>query len=84
VEGYRVHYGSEPSSYTSHVDVGIPSKDDSGAFVYELEVPASEPVYVAVTAYDRAGLESDFSNEKVRAAPIERLGRPGQPVPVLD
>jgi hypothetical protein len=55
VTGYRVHYGTAPGNYTSHVDVGnVTSCVISGL---------SEGVtyYFAATAYDSSDDESDYS-----------------------
>jgi len=55
VTGYRVHYGTAPGNYTSHVDVGnVTSCVISGL---------SEGVtyYFAATAYDSSDNESDYS-----------------------
>lgn len=66
VDGYKVYYGPSSGSYTSSVDVGIPGTDSQGAYFYNLTVPDTETVYIAVTAYV-GSQESPFSNEKVRA-----------------
>ena len=55
VTGYRVHYGTAPGNYTSHVDVGnVTSCVISGL---------SEGVtyYFSATAYDGDGNESEYS-----------------------
>jgi len=55
VTGYKVHYGTAPGNYTSHVDVGnVTSCVISGL---------SEGVtyYFAATAYDGSGNQSDYS-----------------------
>ena len=54
--GYRLHYGTESGKYLYVVDVG---KYTSA----ELDDLAPDTWYVAVTAYDYLGNESDFSNE---------------------
>jgi hypothetical protein len=76
VDGYRVYYGSASRAYSWHVDVGTPSTDSEGAFVYDLEVDDTATVYVAVKAY-AGSLESPYSNERVRI-PSEDPG-PGDP-----
>ena len=56
VTGYRVHYGTAPASYTSHVDVGnITSCVISGLL-------DGLTYYFAATAYDGSGNESDYSS----------------------
>lgn len=75
VDGYHVHYGIESEVYAWQIDVGTPDTDADGNFVYDLDVPDTATVYVAVTAY--AGtLESDFSNERMRS-PSEDPGSGG-------
>ncbi|MBE7499936.1 MAG: fibronectin type III domain-containing protein [Verrucomicrobiales bacterium] len=57
VVGYKLHWGGASGTYTSHLDVGN---------VLTATVPGLEPAvtyYFAATAYDGAGLESDYSNE---------------------
>jgi hypothetical protein len=57
VAGYKVYYGTSPGNYTDSVDVGnvteVRLKNLSPGLAY----------YLAVTAYDRAGNESGFSDE---------------------
>jgi hypothetical protein len=84
-DGYRVHYGTETGVYTSHIDVEIPATDPGEAhavFVYDLDVPDTETVYVAVTAYAE-GLESIPSNEQKRSPSEGTIGKPGRPMLVL-
>ena len=57
VTGYNVHYGTSPSNYANHVNVGNVTQ-------YSLDnLPLQEGVlyYLAVTAYNTAG-ESGYSN----------------------
>lgn len=55
VTGYRVHYGTVPGSYTSHVDMGnVNSCVVSGLL-------DGVTYYFAATAYDGDGNESDYS-----------------------
>jgi hypothetical protein len=67
VAGFRVHYGLTSGVYLASVNVGVPAKDSSGAYVYPLSLTLLDTVYVSVTAYDADGVSSPFSNEKVRA-----------------
>jgi hypothetical protein len=55
VAGYRVYRGTEPRSYKTSFDAGIAT-----AFTNDFPLGLH---YLAVTAYDRDGLESDFSDE---------------------
>lgn len=64
VTGYRIHYGLASRDYTATVDAGIPPVSD-GVFETAVEVPATENVYIAVTAYNEEA-ESLLSNEICR------------------
>jgi Malectin domain len=55
--GYVIHYGSASRQYTATVDVG----NTTTAALSALDL--AKVYYMAVTAYDDAGDESDFSNE---------------------
>lgn len=52
--GYRVYFGETSRGYTEVVDVGNTVMHF---------VPNEKPGFLAVTAYDTDGLESDFSEE---------------------
>jgi hypothetical protein len=59
--GYTIHYGGASRQYTAMVNVG-------GGDTTTAALSAMDPAklyYVAVTAYDDAGHESDFSNEVI-------------------
>ncbi len=57
VTGYRLHYGGATRAYTNVIDVGqVTSRT-------VLNVVAGATYYFAVTAYNAAGLNSDFSTE---------------------
>jgi len=55
VTGYRVHYGTSPGSYTSHIDVGNTTSCVISGLVEGLTY------YFAASAYDGSGNESDYS-----------------------
>src|SRR5262245_47021984 len=57
VTGYMVHVGSQPGSYTQHIDVGL-----STAFAFSSAV-AGQQYCFAVSAYVAGPLEGPFSNE---------------------
>jgi Malectin domain/Fibronectin type III domain len=57
VAGYKVYYGNASQTYSSSVNVG----NTTTAALSGLD--QSEVYYLAVTAYDVDGNESDFSNE---------------------
>jgi hypothetical protein len=61
--GYRIHYGLLSDQYSNSVDVG----NQTSYTLSNLE--DGETYYLAATAYDRDGNESDFSNEVVYSAP---------------
>lgn len=54
--GYRLYYGTQPGNYSNVLNVG----DFTSAQLSDL---GSGTWYLAVTAYDTYGNESDFSNE---------------------
>jgi hypothetical protein len=57
IAGYKVYVGTKSRAYSYWVDVGnITSCTVDG-------LPPRNVYYVAVTAYDQSGAESDFSNE---------------------
>ena len=61
--GYKIYYGLLSDQYSSSVDVGNQTS-------YTLSnLPDGKTYYMAATAYDREGYESDFSNEVVFNAP---------------
>ncbi|NIM98615.1 MAG: hypothetical protein GTO24_11210 [candidate division Zixibacteria bacterium] len=55
--GYIVYYGSSPGNYTESVNVGKTTS------VRITGLPTSKEYFVALTAYDVSGNESDFSAE---------------------
>jgi len=66
VDGFKLHYGSSPGSYTTTVDVGRPAPT-SGVFSYNLTVADTATVYVVMTAYGSGFLESNYSSAKTLA-----------------
>jgi hypothetical protein len=75
VAGFKIYVGNAPGVYQTTLDVGMPAAS-AGVFSYSLQVPDANTVYVAVSAYDAAGLDSPRSNEQQR---LGQLGTPGQP-----
>ncbi len=57
LKGYKVYIGNESGDYTSIVDVGNTTQ---GRVINLLE---GVNYYIAITAYDEVGNESDFSDE---------------------
>jgi hypothetical protein len=69
VAGYRIYYGNATKSYTSAVSVGK---------VTQATLSGMDPAatyYIALTAFDAAGNESDFSNE-INFSDASSSGRP--------
>lgn len=55
--GYVVYYGTSSGNYTDWIDVG------NTASVRIKDLPADREYFIALTAYDVHGNESDFSSE---------------------
>jgi hypothetical protein len=66
VDNFKLYWGSASGSYTSSLSLGVPVKDSTGAYFYDLVVPDTQTIYVTVTALS-GGLESVRSNEISRA-----------------
>lgn len=58
LSGYKIHYGDAPQSYTETIAVSNP-----GLTRYVLESMPAGTHYVAMTAYNASGAESDYSDE---------------------
>ena len=58
LSGYKIHYGIQARNYTSSVSV-----NSAGITRYELDSLPKGTVYLAMTAVNAAGAESDFSSE---------------------
>lgn len=58
LSGYRIHYGAESQNYTDSVAVKNPGLT---RFVLEQLPPGTH--FIAMTAYNAAGAESEFSRE---------------------
>lgn len=67
VKGFRIYWGTRSRHYTQSVDTGPIASSSSGVYTYSIDVPDSAVIYVAVTAYDQAGRESAYSNERQRS-----------------
>lgn len=89
-EGFRVYVGPSEGNYTKSADAGLPPLRSDGTYAVRIWVPDGETVWVAVRAYNSAGM-SPFSNAQERVPEteeppiepdvptVEPLGRPGQP-----
>jgi fibronectin type 3 domain-containing protein len=66
VVGYRVYWGTASRSYQAR-GTGTPANADNSHVVGNLR--SGRTYYFAVTAYDGAGTESDFSAEATKTTP---------------
>jgi hypothetical protein len=64
VTGYRLHYGTNSGSYQFTADVGIATN------VTLAGLNEGREYYIAATAYNADGVESDFSNEAIGVTPF--------------
>ena len=64
ISGYKVYFGIESGNYTDSIDVGNITTATIDSLIEGMTY------YFAVTAYNEAGLESDYSNEVVFGVPI--------------
>ena len=70
VDGYRVHVGVAPGSYTSAIDLGPVAPDASGVGHANVTLADGQAYYVALSAYNAVG-ESPLSNEHRVVAPCD-------------
>ena len=64
LKGYKIYYGPSNSNYTNTTDVG------NQVTYTVIGLMPGETYYFAATAYNTAGLESDYSNEVVYTVPL--------------
>src|SRR5206468_3724620 len=78
--GYRIRYGTAPSSHTQMIDVGMVTS------YAVMDLPAGTTFYFVVAAYDLAGNESQPSNEvsaqPTVVAPLLTIAAADSPDPV--
>jgi hypothetical protein len=89
VAGFVIHYGPSSRNYVTVIDVSpLLQPDAADIFTFNIDdVPDDATIYVAVTAYNDADLESGYSNERTRSPasgepnpePDPALGKPGTP-----
>lgn len=70
VAGFRVYQHTYLKPWGDGLDVGLPNKVD-GVYAFEMEVSNLEATWIAMTSYDRRGLESPKSEAKVYLLPEE-------------
>jgi hypothetical protein len=58
LSGYKIHYGTASKSYSQSVPV-----DNAGLTRYDIDTLPKGTIYIAMTAVNAAGAESDFSSE---------------------
>lgn len=79
--GYTLHIGQASRDYSADFDMGsLPTSTPGGTIIYALDLEDSSDLYVALRAYDDAGVNSDFSNELKVSAVITAPPEP-EPVP---
>lgn len=62
VDNFKLYWGTSSGSYSSSLNVGVPAKDSTGAYFYDVVVADTGTFYFAVTAW-YSGLESPKSNQ---------------------
>ena len=78
VSHFQVHTGPSSGSYDSVISNLNLSPDGSGIFHFDIDVPDTESIYLAITAVGTNGIVSPASNEGFRAS----LPPPPPPPPV--
>jgi hypothetical protein len=73
VAGYKIHYGTASKAvsgqYQYSTDVGMATQTSNNTTSYTLTgLTRGQKYYIAVTAYDKSHMESDFSAEVSGAA----------------
>lgn len=66
VDNFKLYWGTASGSYPSTLNVGVPAKDSTGAYYYDIVVADADTIFVRVSAW-YSGLESLKSNEISRA-----------------
>jgi len=75
--GYKIHYGTASGDYTETIDVGKPEPVDGRIQAQVSGLIEGTTYYFVATAYDSAGVESDYSEEVVWTATLG--GKPSTP-----
>lgn len=78
IAGYKIYYGrvskAVSGQYEHSIDVGMATPISNKTISHRLaRLTKGQKYYIAVTAYDKSHMESDFSNEVSGAAqPVKR------------
>ena len=70
---YVLHYGNYPRQYTESINIGIPEAGKDGNIYYTFETPPDGWQYYALTACDKSGNCSPYSEE------VYTINRPKKP-----
>jgi glucose/arabinose dehydrogenase len=89
VVGFRLHVGTASQTYGTTIELGLPTPGAGGVYTATANVPDNVRVFMAMTAYEVTGLESDPSNEQILeplpppdAMPDGRIDAPTGPVTI--
>ena len=67
--GVKIHYGSEPATYSTVIDIGmatfVSSDGSRSQYKWTFTLPTGRK-FLAATAYDTYGNETGYSNEIIR------------------
>jgi len=77
--GYTLHIGMASGDYSNDFDLGSPPAE-GGTVIYAVDLEDSVDLYIALQAYDAAGVASGYSNEMRIAAVIPAPPAP-EPIP---
>jgi Fibronectin type III domain len=77
VSGYAIYYGITSHAYTDKISLG------NATAVTISNLVEGTTYYFAATAYDKAGIESPFSNEAVYKVPLDASNQPSVLNPAL-
>ncbi len=67
--GYKIHYGTASTTYTTTLDVGLPALVNGRVPATVTGLTEGVTYYFAATAYDTTGMESGYSEEVVYSTP---------------
>ena len=64
IAGYKIYYGTSSRSYANIMIIKLTEQSQVNVLRYNLSyLEKNKKYYIAVTAYNRYGLESSYSNE---------------------